>query len=330
MRRLESLIGQIGRAQEARELAPAEGERARKLVTDLRKLAGTGAAPRTPPPEAGLLDVNDGALATPDVHAAHTDPEGDPTETHDERLRRIDAENELHKLEALARSFNELFAHQPAWAEEVARRRALIESGDGDPEVAALASLLTNAQEALREALTREFGALQATPEADAGDGELGRALQVVLGVLKTALPSLADVQKARSLAKVLEAQAQEHARELEAAQADFEAKLHAQGEALGRFKEALARHQNVPAAATEHRALSEAVTRLAATQAQGRVAADDVSAAQTAEAALEARVARNTQTSPLERRARPRACAPLPPPGPPPPARVGRHRGGA
>ena len=301
VRRLESLIGQIGRAQEARELAPAEGERARKLVTDLRKLAGTGAAPETLPPEAGLLDVNNGALPTTDVHAARADPEGDPTETRDERLRRIDAENELHKLEALTREFGELFAHQPAWAEETARRRALV--GDaGDPEVEALSSLLTNAQEALRGALTREFGALQATLGAGAGDGELGRALQVALGVLKTALPSLADVQKVRSLAKVLEAQAQEHARELEAAQADFEAKLQAQGEALGRFKEALARHQNVPAAATEHRALFEAVTRLAATQAQGRVAAEDVSAAQTAEAALEARVAKNTQTSPLER----------------------------
>ena len=299
VRRLESLIGQIGRAQEARELAPAEGERARKLVTDLRKLAGTGAAPNPPPPEAGLLDVKGGAPPTADVHAAQADPKGDPAGRLDERLRRIDAENELHKLEALTREFGELFAHQPAWAEEVARRRALVGGAD-DPEVGALSSLLTDAQEALREALTREFGALQAA--LGAGDGELGRALRVVLGVLKTALPSLADVQRVRSLAKVLEAQAQEHARELEAAQAEFEAKLRAQGEALGRFREALARHQNVPAAAAEHRALHEAVTRLAATQAQGRVAADDLNAAQTAEAALEARVARSTQTSPLER----------------------------
>ena len=69
VRRLEGLTGQIRRAQDARELAPAELERARKLITDLRKLAESsvaqaGRARRKPfqaeaSPEAGLLNVED-------------------------------------------------------------------------------------------------------------------------------------------------------------------------------------------------------------------------------------------------------------------------------
>ena len=177
------------------------------------------------------------------------------------------------------------------------------EASSDTPDTATLAALLADARETLREALTREFGALRRALGADVPDGgDLERALQVALGVLQTTLPSPADTQRVRSLAKVLEAQAQERARGLEAAQAEFEAKLASQGEALGRFRDTLARHQNVHAAAAEHRALHEAVARLAATQTQRRVDTEDVSAAQAAEAALEARVAKSTLTPPLER----------------------------
>ena len=331
VRRLESLTGQIRRAQDARELASAEVERARKLVTDLRKLmessvahdaapshnaSHTASPPASPGTsrgaEAGLLEVEDEALlmsfdppATlgqqPGQQPSH--PAGDGgADVLGERLRRIDAEDALRGLEALTRSFTHLLAYESAWAETVAQLRTLIEGGNETPDVAALSAQLTRAQEALRGELTREFRALQADLEAGPDDEpELARALQIALGVLETALPSLTDTQKVRGLAKAAQAQAQERARELEAAQADFEARLQAQGEALARFRDTLERHKGAPAAA-EHRALHEAAARLAATQTQGRVDAELVNAAQEAEAALERKVAKNTQTPPLER----------------------------
>ena len=348
VRRLESLTGQIRRAQDARELASAEVERARKLVTDLRKLMESSVV-RDPAPsqatDAGLLGVEDerGLLTSFDMPTATPGPRAAPQKNTQseknageerpkdgsvdalgERLRRIDAEDALRKLESLTRSFSHLLAHESAWAEKITQLRTLIESGgDETPditqpdvappniaqpniaqpdilqEIAALSSQLPLSREALRKELTREFETLQASlGEGLQDEPELARALQIALGVLETALPSLADTQKVRGLAKA----AQEHARELEAAQADFEARLQAQGEALRRFQNALERHAQVPAAATEHRALFEAVTRLAATQAQGRVDADLISAAQGAEAALEGKVAKTTQISPLER----------------------------
>ena len=334
VRRLESLTGQIRRAQDARELASAEVERARKLVTDLRKLMESSVV-RDPAPsqatDAGLLEVEDerGLLtsfdrptAAPGPRAASGNTKGETdnakvdakVDALDERLRRIDAADALRKLESLTRSFSHLLAHESAWAEKITQLRALIESGgdetpnvtqpdiaqpDIDQEIAALSSQLPLSREALRKELTREFETLQASlGEGLQDEPELARALQIALGVLETALPSLADTQKVRGLARA----AQEHARELSRAQADFEARLQAQGEALRRFQNALERHAQVPAAATEHRALFEAVTRLAATQAQGRVDAELISAAQGAEAALEGKVAKNTQISPLER----------------------------
>ena len=338
VRRLESLTGQIRRAQDERELASAEVERARKLVTDLRKLmessvvhdasqatdAGLLPGVESVESERGLLTRLGKPTATPGPRAAfqkNAQSEKNAQETKDgsvdalgERLRRIDAEEALRKLESLTRSFSHLLAHESAWAEKIAQLRTLIESGgdetpdtaqpdfaqpDITQEIAALASQLPLSREALRKALTREFETLQASlGEGPQDEPELARALQIALGVLETALPSLADTQKVRGLAKA----AQERARELEAAQADFEARRQAQGEALRRFQNALERHAQVSAAAAEHRALFEAVTRLAATQAQGRVDAGLVSAAQEAEAALEGKVAKTTQISPLER----------------------------
>ncbi len=323
VRRLESLTGQIRRAQDERELASAEVERARKLVTDLRKLMESSVVhDPSQATDAGLLEVEDekGFLtsfdrptATPGPRAASGDTKGETDNANvdalGERLRRIDAEDALRKLESLTRSFSHLLAHESTWAEKITHLRALIESGgdetpdtaqpDINQEIAALSAQLPLSREALRKELRREFETLQASLGAGPQDEpELARALQIALGVLETALPSLADTKKVRGLAKA----AQERARELEAAQADFEARRQAQGEALRRFQNALERHAQVSAAAAEHRALFEAVTRLAATQAQGRVDAGLVSAAQEAEAALEGKVAKTTQISPLER----------------------------
>src|SRR5690606_15164810 len=121
VRRLESLVNHMRSAQEARHLAPAELERARRLARDLRKLMESSvyseaqegdAEGQTAPAEAeadegGVFDVGteDEEILTIDV--------GNLTPEASERLRLIDLAAESEDLAALRDEHGVLLDYRP-------------------------------------------------------------------------------------------------------------------------------------------------------------------------------------------------------------------------
>lgn len=194
VRRLENLIGQIESAQEARQSAPSETERARKIATDLRKLVASSV----------LESPKDTPASTQD------NPTSVQTSRVSEELKRLDLENDARELERLTGEFANLFLFEPGLAEYIEAARAALAAqtslGEGLVE---LHNTLAQAQTVLREALRTELndmatfvGTLEGT---DAH--ELEMALPVTLGVLETTLPARADVQRVRDLYSLLAAE---------------------------------------------------------------------------------------------------------------------------
>lgn len=208
IRRLESLLGQIRGAQEARQLAAAEIERARKLATDLRKLMTSSvvveadnvadAAPKpvhaSYEPEMGLLDVEGEGDALLSIDAGLS-------EGMSAQLLHLDLESEARELEALRSDFASLLVYKPELISSFERlERSLTQTTPSGERLPHLRKRLTEAQEALRAELRNELGALKADAE---GNSRLGQALLVTLGVLETTLPDPADVERVRSLHKL-------------------------------------------------------------------------------------------------------------------------------
>jgi chromosome segregation protein len=121
VKRLESLVGQISDAQSSQSLAPAEVERARKLVVELRKLVESSVVAVTPPP----IELEDSIVIeepTPvlpsatgeilQIESADDEPELDIsfdfTDLEPEasaRMHELDIAEERRKLETLERDF---------------------------------------------------------------------------------------------------------------------------------------------------------------------------------------------------------------------------------
>ena len=196
VRRLDNLLGQVRAAQRDRQLAGAELERARKLLTELRKLL-----------ESSVISEEDGAG---DESAQDTALPVDVTN----RLRLLDLESERHELDAMASEFAVLCDYQPGQAEVIARLREQLERQEsiGD-RLAQTRVELVAAREALKRELHADLTRLkESLAESDPGGDEDGKAagearhgVEVALGVLETTLPSYADVQHLRSLGRWLE-----------------------------------------------------------------------------------------------------------------------------
>ncbi|MEM7735693.1 MAG: hypothetical protein AAF267_07860 [Deinococcota bacterium] len=169
VRRLDNLVNQIQGAQESRQLASAEIERARKLTTDLRKkLAEASAAAEAAEDDLLDIDLDDGfeevspvdtsaeaEVDTPPHAASAEDELGDlfdiadnepaevPTEpTADIELEldmsvdesapassQVDLEAEGYELDGLAREYANLLAFDSALAEQVSSSRSQLEAG---------------------------------------------------------------------------------------------------------------------------------------------------------------------------------------------------------
>ena len=192
VRRLENLIGQIGSAQETRQSAPSEIERARKLATDLRKLVASA--------------VLDSDTQT----AGDANPTSAQTSRVSEELKRLDLENDAREVQRLAGEFANLFLFEPALAEHLEEARATLaqETPLGE-RLTELRATLTQAQTDLRESLRSEFDAVAAELKTLEGVDahELEVALPVTLSVLETTLPARADVQRVRDLYSLLTAE---------------------------------------------------------------------------------------------------------------------------
>lgn len=248
VRRLESLVNHMRAAQEARQLAPAELERARKLARDLRKLmessvyseaAGeAGEAAAEGAAEDGVYDVDVEDEDVLDIDVASLTPEAS------ERLRLIDLAAEGHDLAALRDEHALLLEYRP---DLVARfeglEAALAEGRSVAQELAALRAELPGVAEEVRAGLRAELEdlnrELDAVPEVvDAA--ELRQATRVALGILATTLPAAADVEHVRQLRDLVREQLEAQKRTEEA----LEAQLKAQEELVRRLEETLVRYE--------------------------------------------------------------------------------------
>lgn len=184
VRRLENLLGHIAEAQHARQLAPAELERARKLATELRKLM-----------ESSIVEGEE------DENASAAELTG--------RLLRLDLQNEAGELGALENDFSILLSYRPDLGEKLAAMRQQHEQQRPLGEaLAQFRSELQSARQHQREVSLAELEQLSAEldalgTESDAMQ-EARQALQVTKDILATTLPPLVDMQQLRSLCRWL------------------------------------------------------------------------------------------------------------------------------
>src|SRR5690554_204295 len=242
VRRLETLVNQVRAAQENRQLAAAESDRAQRLVRDLRvaleeegaeseakpqtakpSTATTDAAPAAEAPAPDSAPTGTPGTAAPMAEALDVDSEeadllaAEPPpldEATTERIRKIDLHAEQRELRQLETDFSEVLAYVPALAQRFAELRSELEEGRSvAPVLASLGADMEATKLALREDLKEELEELLASleglrPEVDTT--ELEQAVRVTLGILSTALPSLADVEHGRRLAQVAREQDEE------------------------------------------------------------------------------------------------------------------------
>lgn len=190
VRRLENLMTHIQRAQEKCTLVPAEIEQARLLSVDLRKLLESSVYTTVDP----AADEYPDPMATAELL---------PDEVN-EKLRRLDLENETHRLDQIGMQHANLLALRSELATRLAGlREAIVEGQSVSEGITALELALKEAFSQERTALTRELATIaadEAAMDTPVGTGQLRQALQVANGILATTLPDPADVRHVRNL----------------------------------------------------------------------------------------------------------------------------------
>ena len=315
VRRLEKLIDRAREAQKERQLAGGEIERARKLALDLRKLMESSVImddePLSPPTitdNEGLLDVD-----TEGAELLSIDTDGLAPEVS-AKLLELDTESERHDLDVLAKDFAVLFGYEPELEAEITELRAASEAQTSIAEILpVLRERLSAAQKAKRETLSAELtdimSALTDLPEA-LDTAELRQATQVALGVLETTLPDANDVQHLRSLRNLVEQQAQDFVRQLEAEAQLEQDRLADQASALDSFNDTLMRYHDKSEFAAELKSFSNSVAKVRAAHEAQTYDGDALTVARETERLLSASIAERTQESAERERAELQALA--------------------
>ncbi|MEX2540195.1 MAG: hypothetical protein WD314_00230 [Trueperaceae bacterium] len=268
VRRLENLLGQIREAQDQRQLATAEIERARKLGTDLRKLLESSVLAQkeqAPADDTGILEVDeDEPLAVV----------RDVEEGVNARLLMIDLESERFELGSIESGHAHLLEHHPESRAEIERLREAVDAGTpiGD-ELGPLRERLDRASEEARVALSKELeaiadDALRLRQHSDVG--ELSQAVQVARGVLEKSIPELNDIAHVRDLHALASERAQAAEKLEEEAEAERQARLREQASAIARLESTVQVHGADSSA--EFEALKDGLSALRAAHAQGEL----------------------------------------------------------
>jgi hypothetical protein len=187
----------------------------------------------------GILDVDGEEEDLLSIDTSVLDPE-----VH-QRLRLLDLASELHDIATLEMEHAELFNYLPGLAQRVAELKAEVEAERSVAEVLrTLKGDLAAATTALREDLREELEEITATlgsVRQEVDSSELSQAARVTLGILSTALPSLADVEHVRQLSRLLREQEEALQRSDEA----LAAQLKGQNELLARLEGTLVRYES-------------------------------------------------------------------------------------
>jgi len=296
VRRLEALIGQVRNAQQAREVAEAEIERAAGIARDLRKLMESSVAqPFVADPDA----VSDDEAERHDHSAVPATSDDDlPTITIDdstltaevsERLRQVDIEGERRSLEQLRTHHDELLRYLPHLTERFDEaQRALDAEQPLGERLSALRVELLDAEQTQRRHLEHELGAIDATVGrfADDDDGSLERAVRVARDVAAEALPPHADMTRLRDLHAALLERAEERARREAEQRAHTEQRRAQQRAVLERMTRAIDRAPLGDGAQLDaaRQSLRDAIAALAAAERDERLDDDAVAQAHAAE----------------------------------------------
>ena len=312
VRRLESLVNQIGEAQASRQLAPAEIDRARRLARDLRKLMESSVYSEemeTPPAEAAeppaavepavvdaAVDVDGGVL---DVEAEEEEllsiDTADLGPEVSARLLLLDLEDERHDLEALANEYSELLGFQPSLQAKLDVLRAGLDADTSiADELPTLRTALADAFDSYRETLSDELRAIDTSLErlrSEVDASELRQALRVALGILSTTLPSQADIQHVRNLHRLALEQVDAFERAEDEARGLREAQLKDQASMLDRLQSTLLRYEG-HASVDEYRRLEAEVDALRAAHEQQSLDPSVLDNVRRAEASLESAMA--------------------------------------
>jgi hypothetical protein len=289
VRRLESLIGQVAQAQASRQLAAAEVERARKLVTDLRKLMESSVVVEAPEQTTGVVidPEQDEALLSIDTDAL--DPEVS------ERLLQLDLDSERHDLAQLEAAHRQLLDYRSDIADMMEGYKVQLSAQTSvAAELALLPERLAEAQRAKRDELARELEAMaEVLPTLEGAPEELAQLVQVTRGVLETTLPPMRDISHLRSLFQLAQERSAEQARQRQAEAEAQAARVAQQGVRLERFAAAQARFARQPELAQALAQFTEHVSALRAAQAAGQWRPELIEAAEQLEQQLEASLAR-------------------------------------
>ena len=263
VRRLSALIERVRTAQDARQLADAELERASDLTRDLRKLL------------ASSVYQTDAAEGGVDLEA---------------RIKALDVDAELAELDRLARTHALLLEHREDLERRLVEAREQIASGLtlGDDLGSLGDDLEGEAARQVREVEAERAdlaGRLDAAP--DAWTPELRREHGVLHDILADgALPPLADLVHFRERAELALEHRRSAGRRAEAAAAETRSRLDQQGDRLERARQALLRYAD-DADDPRVARLRAAVDRLWSAQVEERIDADADAAVGAAAGAL-------------------------------------------
>ena len=250
IRRLENLIHQIESAQEGRQLAPAEIERARKLASDLRKLMESSVASDAMlNPEPAPIDVESSIDGLLTIDTETLSPEVT------ERLLMIDLEEERHSLNSLESEFKVLLTYDDGLLSSMLELHSELDAQHSIAEqLVALRESLQQRRDEQRQRLQKEIQALKTEANAFIADApELAQALQVTLGVLETGLPPKADVAHVHNLFALAKTQHEKHMEEQSSVESEHDLKLAEQAAILARIDKTLARYKNTTVARDEY-----------------------------------------------------------------------------
>ncbi len=294
LRRFENLINQINDAQESRQLAQAEIERATKLSLDLRKLM-----------ESSI--VVESALPASSAEAANVSQDASVQEPNQEeieaKLLELDLAQDAKSLATLKENTATLLEYRPDLAEpfsvleaKLAQKQKI--SSDLEVFEQQISSENTQLRQTLLaelEGLKNELASLQSTP------ADLAQEMQITLGILEMALPSLRDIDHLRRLHTLAIQKDQEQQQQLAHEETLIAGQLAEQKNLLSQLTERLQRYQTNTAVFNEINALQSCLAVLSDAQENGQVQPNAINAANEALQELEQAVAKNA-ASELER----------------------------
>lgn len=278
-------------------LGQVTGDSPEPTTADLAGAAVGGVA--AAPLGSGMLDVDAEEEDLLTIDTSKLDPEVN------QRLQLIDLDGELHELGALEAEYAELFRYRPGLATrlvelrgEVEERRSVAEFLEPlreDLDVSS-AALRTDLREELEEIVTLIKGL---RPEVEIS--ELSQAVRVTLGILASALPSLADVDHVRQLRRL----ATEQDEALERAEEALAAQLKDQEDLLVRLESTLVRYDSGESAAEEVERLRQELESLREANTKRTVMPEVMASALQAEERIARMLAEKATEASERRRAR-------------------------